>query len=77
MDNQPAVSGCILTFCVWLFAGLIMLGPVLGTCVAEQGQTCPSDLDRNLSILTIAVAAASVNAALIFLLYRGHYRDKP
>ena len=76
MDNQPAVNGCLLTIGVWMLAGLIMLGPVLGTCVPDTNHACPTDHDRNMQIVRTALVAVLVNTGLIYLLYRRHYRGK-
>ena len=68
MRNGTVASGCLLTFSIWLLAGLTMLGPIMGDCVAGFGHTCPTDHDRSMSLLRIALVALAINVALIWLL---------
>jgi hypothetical protein len=68
-------SGAVLTVTIWLLAGMIMLGPLMGDCLPELGHSCPTDHERNLSLLWIALAAAGINVAAICLLIRLRRRD--
>lgn len=63
-------SGVVLTVCVWLLAAMTMLGPLMGDCLPEMGHSCPTDHERNLSLLQIAFGAAAINVAAIWLLIR-------
>lgn len=69
-------SGVVLTVTIWLLAGGIMLGPLMGDCLPEMGHSCPTDHERNLSLLWIALAAAGINVAAVWLLIRRRRRDE-
>jgi hypothetical protein len=49
---------------------MTMLGPLMGDCLPEMGHSCPTDHERNLSLLQIAFGAAVINVAAIWLLIR-------
>lgn len=70
-------STVVLTVAIWLFAAMTMLGPLMGDCLPEMGRSCPTDHERNLSLLWIALAAAGTNAAAIWLLIHLRRRDDP
>lgn len=59
------ISGCLLgtlwTFIVWFLAAFMMYGTAAGDCFQELSSGCPSDHQRNLRILVIAVAALGLN----------------
>lgn len=65
-----------LTVVIWLFAAMTMLGPLMGNCLPEMGHTCPTDHERDLSLLWIALAAAGINVAAVWLLIRLRGRDR-
>lgn len=68
-------SGVVLTVTICLLAGMIMLGPLVGDCLPEMGHSCPPDHERNLSVLWIALAAAGINVAAVWLMIHLHQRD--
>jgi len=68
-------SGVVLTVTIWLLAGMIMLGTLMGDCLPETAHSCPTDHERNLSLLQIALAAAGINVAAVWLLIRRRRQD--
>jgi Ca2+/Na+ antiporter len=72
-----AVSGCLLTSLIWLFAAFVILGIVAGDCFPELGTVCPSDHERNMRVLLVALATTSINILGLFLLARAVARRKP
>lgn len=68
-------SAVTLTVVIWLFASMTMLGPVMGDCLPEMGHSCPTDRERNLTLLCIALAAVGTNVAAVWLLVRLRGRD--
>jgi len=65
---RTIVEGLLLTISIWFLAGLAMLGPILGDCVPELGQVCPSDHDRDVMITRIVAGALPLNGGAIGLL---------
>ncbi len=63
-------SAVTLTVVIWLFAAMTMLGPLMGDCLPETGHSCPTDHERNLSLLWIALTAVGINVAAVWLLVR-------
>ena len=63
-------SAIVLTGAIWLFAAMAMLGPMMGDCLPEMGHSCPTDGERRLGLLWIALIAAAVNLAAVWLLAR-------
>lgn len=61
-------SGVVLTVTIWLLAGMIMLDPLMGDCLPEMGHSCSTDYERHLSLLWIALAAAVINGAAVWVL---------
>jgi len=61
-------SVVVLTVAIWLLAAMTMLGPIMGDCLPGGGLSCPTDHERNLSLLLIALGAAGINIAAIWLL---------
>ena len=64
-----AVSGCLLTLIIWLVAGLMMLGPLMGTCIPDMGDNCPTDHERNAMLIKVAVGALAINIGTVGLLH--------
>ena len=69
-----ALSGCLFTFLTWLMAAFAVIGWYMGDCFPELGGSCPTDSERNLRLLWIALAAIAVNAVGLFLIARNHVR---
>ena len=63
-------AAVVITVCTWLFAAMVMLGPTMGDCFPEVGHSCPTDAERRLSLLWIALIAAGINLAALWLLAR-------
>jgi hypothetical protein len=63
-----ALSGCALTFVIWLFAAMLMLFTSGGDCISELGHSCPSDHERAMSLVWVGLGAAAVNVVGLFLL---------
>jgi hypothetical protein len=61
-------SVVVLTVAIWLLAAMTMLGPIMGNCLTGGGLSCPTDHERNLSLLWIALGAAGINIAAVWLL---------
>jgi hypothetical protein len=61
-------SVVVLTVAIWLLAAMTMLGPIMGDCGPGGGLSCPTDHERNLSLLWIALGAAGINIAAVWLL---------
>lgn len=68
-------SCLVLTIATWLLAGMFMLGPIMGDCLPEMGHSCPTNHERDLDLLWIALAAAGINVAAVRLLIRLRQRD--
>lgn len=71
-----AVGGCLLTLAVWFFAAFVIFGTMAGDCFPEFGSRCPSDHERNVRVLWVAVAAMGINALSLFVLARAYVRSK-
>ena len=79
-DDEPrgwALSGCALTFVVWLFAALLMLGTFGGDCLPELGHQCPSDYERVIRLILVGHGAVAFNAVGLLLLAWLHARSGP
>jgi hypothetical protein len=63
-------AAIVLTGVIWLFAAMAMLGPMMGDCLPRMGHSCPTDGERRLSLLWIALISAGVNLAAVWLLAR-------
>jgi hypothetical protein len=70
-------SAIVLTVAIWLFAAMVMLGPMMGDCLPEMGHSCPTDGERKLSVLRIALIAAGMNLAAVWLLARCNGPTEP
>jgi hypothetical protein len=70
-------SAMVLTVTIWLLAAMAMLGPIIGDCLPEMGHGCPSDHERNLSLLWITISAIAINVAAVWLLIRLRRRSDP
>lgn len=69
---RTIVEGLLLTISIWFLAGLAMLGPILGYCMPEPGQVCPSDQDRDIMISRIVAGALLLNGGAIGILIYLH-----
>ena len=60
-----AVSGCVLacflTLLIWSIAIVAIYGVVAGDCFPALSSNCPSDHDRNVRIVLIALGALGIN----------------
>jgi hypothetical protein len=65
---RTIVEALLLTISIWFLAGLAMLGPILGDCMPDPGQLCPSDQDRDVMISRIVAGALLLNGGAIGLL---------
>jgi hypothetical protein len=75
--TQPsgwAINGCLFTVLVWLFAAFMMLGSFAGDCLREQDHACPSDHERVMSLVWVALGAMLINVLGLFLLGWLHAR---
>jgi hypothetical protein len=61
-------SAMMLTLVIWLMAGITMLGPLMGDCLPEMGHSCPTDHERKINLLWIALTAAAINVTAVWLL---------
>ncbi len=61
-------SVVVLTVAIWLLAAMTMLGPLMGDCSPGGGLSCPTDHERDLTLLWIALGAAGINIAAVWLL---------
>jgi hypothetical protein len=68
--NSYLGSAIVLTSAIWLFAAMAMLGPMMGDCLPEMGHSCPTDGERRLNLLWIALIAAGVNVTAVWVLAR-------
>ena len=69
-------SGCLLTSLIWFVAVSMIFGTLAGDCFPQLGRHCPSDHARNVRVIVIALAAASINALGLFCLARVFARTK-
>jgi amino acid permease len=69
-----AVGGCLLgsllTLLIWFFAVLAMYGVAGGDCFPQFSSSCPSDHERNVRILVIALVALGINVLGFVLIGR-------
>jgi hypothetical protein len=69
--------GCSLTLVCWLSAVLLSIGWMMGDCFPREGHACPTDHQRDLSVLKIVLGAAAFNVGGLLLLgYRHTGRPK-
>lgn len=71
MRRRFLEQGCALTFLCWIAAALLSLGAMMGDCFPDANHQCPTDHQRDLTLLKIVIGAAAVNiGGLLVMGYR-------
>lgn len=63
---MKAALGCIASFAYFAFVGLLMLGNMLGDCFPDMGHSCPTDHERNVTIVSIFLSGLALYALIAF-----------
>jgi hypothetical protein len=74
-----AVGGCfvtcLLTLLIWFFAVVAIYGVAAGDCFPALSSNCPSDHDRNVRMVLIALGALGINVLAIVFVGRALARN--
>lgn len=68
MHRRFVGQGCVFTFLCWTVAALLSLGSMMGDCFPDGTHACPTDHQRDLRVLEIAVVTAAVNIGGLLLM---------
>ncbi|MFD1612036.1 hypothetical protein ACFSCW_09510 [Sphingomonas tabacisoli] len=67
---MKAAFGCIASIAYFALVALFMLGNMLGDCFPEMGDSCPTDHERNVTILGIFFGGIAVYGVLAWITIR-------
>ncbi len=70
MNGVKIAATGIFSLLCWLVAGWFMLAVMMGDCFPGEGRSCPTDSERNMTVLGILIGAFALNAFVIFLIQR-------
>jgi hypothetical protein len=78
MRRRFTEQGFALTLLCWITAVLFSPGMMMGDCIPDNGRRCPTDHQRDMSLVKVILGAAAVNVGGLFLLgyrYTREHRD--
>lgn len=68
MEQNIRGIGCFITAILWMFAGFVLFMIMVGDCAPSTAHGCPTEADRKLQLLMVALSALGLNLALIWLM---------
>jgi hypothetical protein len=67
---MKAAGGCLASLAWFGLIALFMLGTMMGDCFPGMGHTCPTDHERNISILVILFGGVVIYLLIILVIVR-------
>ncbi|HXH14817.1 MAG TPA: hypothetical protein VNJ10_01655 [Sphingomonas sp.] len=67
---MKAVAGCLASLAWFGLIALFMLGTMMGDCFPGMGHTCPTDYERNISLLVILFGGVVIYLLVMLVIVR-------